>query len=153
MARKRLRLTAALQQTITAYIRAGGYPQVAAAAAGVPRGVFQHWLHLGQQDNARPLYRQFDEAVLQAGAQARLGAELAVLKSRPLDWLKGGPGKETTDSPGWTANVKAPTVGETQVNPLLSPEMQQLFTTFLEVLTPFPEARAAVAQTLAENTP
>jgi hypothetical protein len=37
----------------------------------------------------------------------------------------------------------------TQVNILLSPEMQGVFAGILQVLAPFPEARAAVAQALA----
>ena len=49
MARPRYRLTPALQEKIVAYIRAGGFPHVAAEAAGLPRRVFERWLERGQR--------------------------------------------------------------------------------------------------------
>lgn len=145
----RQRLTPAIQQTILAYIRAGGYPHVAAAAAGVPQAVFERWLRLGQEPGGRRAYRQFFTAVLQAQGQVRLGAEIAVLKNKPLDWLKCGPGKEMPGSPGWTSTVKA-LAAEPRVNPLLRPEIQHLVAVLLRLLTPFPEARAAVAEALVQ---
>jgi hypothetical protein len=152
MARQSPRLTPAVQQAITAYIRAGGFPHVAAEAAGVPRAVFQRWLRRGQEAGARRAYRQFAAAVRQALAQARLGAEIAVLKNRPLDWLKCGPGREAPGSPGWTGTVKAPAAAGPRANPLLRPEMQELLAGLLQALSPFPEARAAAAATLALQT-
>ena len=76
MAQKRPLLTAAVETTILAYVRAGGFAHVAA------------------------------EAVRQAEAQARLSAEVAALKGKPVDWLKAGPGKETAAKPGWSALAK-----------------------------------------------
>ncbi len=54
-------------------------------------------------ESTRPVarYRLFAEAVRQAEAQARLGAEVAALKGKPVDWLKAGPGKETAAKPGY----------------------------------------------------
>src|SRR5689334_11150720 len=87
------RLTAEIQTTIVAYLRAGGFPEVAAAAAGVPVARFARWMHRGQQPRAPRRYRRFAAAVAEALAQARLGAEVATHEKRPLDWLKCGPGR------------------------------------------------------------
>jgi hypothetical protein len=144
------RPTPALQQTIAAYIRAGGFPHVAAEAAGVPRALFARWLRRGQRPKAAEDYRAFYQAILQARAQARLRAELAVFKARPLDWLRCGPGKETGDNPGWTGNVKAGSGSEEMVSPLLQPAVQDLVAQMLVLLGPYPEARAAVAAVFAE---
>jgi hypothetical protein len=145
-------LTAELQTQICAFVRAGGYPHVAAEAAGVPRAVFEDWMHRGATTTtgARK-FRHFRAAVLQALAQARLAAEIKAFQDEPLAWLKSGPGKETADNrPGWSSAVK-PVINETNqtINLLLAPEMQGVFAALLQVLSPFPEARAAVAQALA----
>ena len=66
MARPRYRLTPALQEQIVAYIRAGGFPHVAAEAAGLPRQVFARWLERGQRAMRRPLIAQFARAVMEA---------------------------------------------------------------------------------------
>ncbi len=71
MARPRYRLTPALQEQIVAYIRAGGFPHVAAEAAGLPRRVFKRWLERGQRSDAPPDYRAFALAVMEA--QCRRG--------------------------------------------------------------------------------
>jgi hypothetical protein len=154
MARSRHRLTAEVQQTITAYIRAGGFPHVAAGAAGIPRSVFERWLRQGRQPDARPRYRHFHEAILQAAAQARIRAEAAVFKNRPLDWLRSGPARETAGNPGWTASARpAPPAGPRAANPLLQPEIQDLIANLLQLLTPFPEVRATVAGALDQAAP
>jgi hypothetical protein len=145
MARQRYRLTPALQQEITAYIRAGGFPHVAAEAAGIPRPVFEHWLAQGQTPRGAPVYQEFARAVRQAHAQARLRAELAILSDKPLDWLKAGPGRETADSPGWTNPAKPTSSANGPENPLLDSEVQELLRICLQLLTPFPEARASLA--------
>src|SRR5438105_549052 len=92
-------LTPAVEQALVAYIRAGGFPHVAAEAAGVPREVFADWMRKGEQPGARGQYRNFALAVRQAVAHARLGAEVSVRTDKPLDWLRNGPGRETADSP------------------------------------------------------
>ena len=66
MARQQPRLTPAVQQTITAYIRAGGYPHVAAEAAGVPRDVFDDWLRRGEEGRPSRPHRRFARQVRQA---------------------------------------------------------------------------------------
>src|SRR5436305_1668505 len=151
MARPQPALTPAVEQSILAYIRAGGFPHVAAEAAGISRDLFEHWLRCGQGPRASPQYRAFFEAVQQAIAQARLGAEVAALKGKPLDWLKYGPGKETAQSAGWTTTVKAQPAHVRSDNPFLQPEMQDLLRTLLDALAPFPEARAALAQAIAQT--
>jgi hypothetical protein len=106
MARSRHTLTPALHEQIVAFIRGGGYPHVAAEAAGLPRQVFAHWLRRGQKADAPPNYRAFAQAVMEAHAQARLQAELEAKTDKPLDWLKAGPGKDSADNPGWTNTGK-----------------------------------------------
>ena len=77
-------------------------------------------------------------------------AEIKAFQDDPVTWLKQGPGKETPDSLGWTTTVK-PIIreGNQAINVLLSPEMQGVFAAIPQVLAPFPEARAAVAQARA----
>jgi hypothetical protein len=95
-------------------------------------------------------HRLYADAVRQAIAQARLAAEIKAFQDDPVTWQKQGPGKETPESPGWTTTVK-PIIreGNQTINVLLSPEMQGVFAAILQVLAPFPEARAAAARALA----
>ena len=69
----RTRLTPEIQKSIVAFVRAGGYPDVAAEAAGIPRELFRRWMK--QADGPRPsaAVRELAQAVRQAQAQARLG--------------------------------------------------------------------------------
>ena len=151
MSRQRHPLTPAVQQSILAYIRAGGFPHVAAEAAGVPREVFEHWLRRGAGPRPPAPYRALREAVRQAQAQARLGAEASVLSNKPLDWLRCGPGRHAPDSAGWTSPVKPPPAADKgPANPLLDSGVQAFIPLLLDALTPFPEARAATARVLAQ---
>jgi hypothetical protein len=152
MPRTRHRLTPEVEQTLLTYVRAGGFPNVAAAAAGLPADVFARWLRKGRGPGARRRYRDFRDAVLQAAAQARMAAEVQVFQKRPLDWLRYGPGRQAADSPGWTATVKAPAAGPgRETNLLLLPEVQHLIQVLLDRLTPYPDARTAVAAALDEH--
>jgi hypothetical protein len=151
MPRSRHRLTPEVEQTLLTYIRAGGFLQVAAAAAGLPADLFARWLRKGGETGARRRQRDFREAVLQAAAQARMAAEVQVFQKRPLDWLRYGPGRQAADSPGWTATVKAPAVGPArETHLLLLPEVQQFLQVILDQLSAYPDARAHLAAALHE---
>jgi hypothetical protein len=140
------RLTSELQRNIVSFVRAGGYPHVAAEAAGVSRRTFQNWMQRGGRRQAKQPYRGFAEEVRQAAAQAQLRAEIAIFDKRPLDWLKCGPGKENSRRPGWSAAPKAHAVRSSRnANVLADLAFQRLCGQLLDVLTPFPEARAALA--------
>ncbi|HEY7425363.1 MAG TPA: hypothetical protein VH682_14115 [Gemmataceae bacterium] len=154
MARSRYRLTPALQEQIVAFIRAGGYPHVAAEAAGLPRDVFERWMERGQRSGAPAAYRAFAQAVMEAQAQARLHAELAARTDKPLDWLKAGPGKDSAANPGWTNPGKprdAPAAKTDKAERLrIWCAVLDLFGRCVEQLAPYPEARAALAAWLKE---
>ena len=93
----------------TAFIRAGGFPHVAAEAAGIPADVFDAWLARGARKvrrDSNPLYRHLRDEVRTAKAQARLKAEMAVLEDNPAKWLQQGPGKEKPEQEGWTSRNK-----------------------------------------------
>ena len=151
MPRHRHRLTPEVEQTLLTYVRAGGFPTVAAAAAGLPADIFVRWLRKGGEPGARRRYRDFSAAVLQAAAQARMAAEVQVFQKRPLDWLRCGPGRQAADSPGWTATVKAPAVGpERETNLLLLAEVQQFVHFLLDQLSAYPDLRARVAAAAPE---
>jgi hypothetical protein len=152
MKRRGHQLTAELEQAIVAFVRAGGFPHVAAEAAGVPREVFEDWLHRGSRPRAAKRYREFVEAIAQAQAQARLGAEANALAGKPLDWLRNGPGRDSATSAGWTGTVR-PSTGRSGGPTLLDAEVQQLIRAMLAALEPFPEARAAVAAVLTRPSP
>ncbi len=145
-----IRLTIKLRQTICAFIRAGAFAQVAAAAAGVPPEVFADWLERGQRSGAREPYRSFAAEVQQAIAQARVSAEMNVLHKAPATWLRNGPGRESAEQPGWTTTARPVSRRDSRsMNVLLDPGMQRVLTALLRVLEPYPEARAAVARALS----
>lgn len=154
------KLTPEVSNSITAFILAGAFPHVAAQAAGVPTEVFERWLEVGSPVGRKkgwrphPTYTPFWRAVTQARAQARLNAEMEAMRRDPLRWLMQGPGKERPNDPGWSQVVR-PVLNQDNrsVNILLAPEMQSIFASILQVLAPYPEARAAVAQALAGNSP
>ena len=150
MPAKRPTLTNDIQKMILAYVRAGGFPHVAAEAAGVPRDLFDEWMRKGEEaDPPVKKYHLFAEAVRKAEAEARLGAEVAALKEKPMDWLRAGPGKETAAKPGWSALAK-PRAGAARETPLAErPEVQALVRELLRALEPYPEARAAVVAVVA----
>ncbi len=137
-------------QEVIAFIRAGGYPLVAAEAAGIPAACFRAWLDRGLGNRARQPYRDFVRQVQQAMAAARLLSEHAVFQKDPRFWLKHGPGRELPRSPGWTGEVKA----EHRLESWLDEggpkqvDLSDLCSRILKALMPYPEARAAVVQAL-----
>jgi hypothetical protein len=160
MTPRRYKLTLDIQNSITAFIVAGAFPHVAAEAAGIPAEVFHRWMERGNPMNRPPswkphrLYTPFWQAVRQASAQARLAAEVQALRQEAVRWLMQGPGKERPRVPGWSQTVRPQiTEDNKEINVLLDPQWQSLFATILQVLAPFPEARAALAQALAGNSP
>jgi len=142
----RHKLTREVQELICNFVRAGGFPHVAAVAAGIPLKTFQSWLRCGKARRPQPLYLAFYEALCQAQAIARLAAETQALRRAPLSWLRYGPGRERGRLPGWTDPVK-PAKIERGPHPSVG-RMQELVTTMLEALDAFPEARAALADSL-----
>jgi hypothetical protein len=151
MPRSRYHLTPELQKNIVSFIRAGGFPHVAAEAAGLPREVFARWRARGRRKDAPPAYRDFERAVCEAEAQARLDTEASVRKGKPLDWLKAGPGKDRADNPGWTCS------GKSRASSGKGAEAEKLWSQLLHVLgrcaeklQDFPEARATLAAWIAE---
>jgi hypothetical protein len=151
MARRRFSLTPEVQNSILAYIREGGFPHIAAEAAGVPAEVFHDWIKKGQQRRAREPYRSFATQVRQAIAQIRLLTEIDVRKDDPRFWLLKGPGRETPNNPGWTRETKPLIVQDNRtVNLLASPQWNSLWAIILQALAEFPEARLALAQALKE---
>jgi hypothetical protein len=143
----RIRLTPALEQLILAGIRAGGFAQISAEAAGIGRETFERWLRIGQRNKKQP-YRSFFEKVRQAVAQARLRAEMDVREKDVRFWLRYGPGKETVDTPGWSAPPKPVYRSD---RPVHSRDLQLLGTLLLDALQPYPEARRACHQALKAN--
>lgn len=144
--RKPPRLTPELQQRIVATIRAGGYPHVAAQAAGVSAALFDEWLERGRAEGAWEPYRSFAEDVREAAAQARLRAETALFQDEPKRWLAHGPGRESAASPGWSAAVKpAASVAEGH-RALLDPTFLEFVRELLEALKLFPEAHRHLAE-------
>ena len=145
------KLTPELRAKIVAAIHAGVYPHVAAEAFGVPRAVFEHWLEQGREPKARPLYGSFVRAIEQACAMARIAAETTVFTKDPHAWLAHGPGRDVPGNPGWSSPVRAADQVATGRNALLDPHLFALFHALLEVLAPYPEARAAAARILLER--
>jgi hypothetical protein len=153
MPRRALPFDPLLADRVLSYIQSGGYPLVAAEAAGVPRETFLQWVQGGEKKRAREPYRGFARAVRQAVAHGRLLAELAVHDKDPKYWLSHGPGRETAHNPGWTGEVKATgTQLPSEDGDGFERQWQTLYATLLRALTDFPEARLAVAQALRDPT-
>jgi hypothetical protein len=149
MSRTRSALTAEIQSRVINFIKAGGFPHVAAEAAGVSQQLFLDWLAKGNRRGAKEPYRSFVRAVDEAIAQARLGVEIEVRKKDPRFWLRYGPGRESDKSPGW-GTVRKPTlpVKPRGLSKLPPKEWSRLCRLIFSTLEAFPEARAAVAQAL-----
>jgi hypothetical protein len=109
----------------------------------VPRDVFTRWFRKR---------RSFRLAILQAHAQARLGAEARAMTKDPLAWLKCGPGKDAPEAPGWTNPPRAQSKTAEPTRLLDQPETQQLLALILRVLEPYPEIRLLVADALEQET-
>jgi hypothetical protein len=138
-----IRLTHEIQEKIVRFLQAGGFPEVAAQAAGVPREVFARWLRWGVRPKPIARYRDFVRAIHQAMAQARLGAEVAIHGKKPLDWLKNGPGRSD-----WGQGSGPP---REEVGPLSQVEYRELVGQLLQALEEFPEARQAAAEVLVQG--
>jgi hypothetical protein len=148
-------LTPALLNDILARVEGGAFPHVAAQAAGVPLETFYRWMASGNRKKSKEPYRGFARRVEQAQAHARCMAEVDMRQNDPKAWLIHGPGKSNPALPGWSAPMK-PSINQDNrtINLLLQPQMQSLFAAILQVLSPYPEARAAVAAALAgKETP
>lgn len=153
MARTSYRLTQHRIKELCDRLKAGAFDHVACESLGIPYHVYQRWLSLGQQDNPRPLHQELYQAVLQAKAHARFVVEMQMRTEQPKVWLLQGPGRETPTRPGWTTPARS-NGRDGRVSPLhLQPEILALVTAILQTLKPFPEARTALAQTLAATFP
>jgi hypothetical protein len=98
-------LNAAVLRELLENLRSGAFDGVAAEAAGVSRRTFYRWLQLGR--SGKEPFVRLEEAVRQAKALARLGAERRVREQQPLSWLRLGPGRERRGEPGWAGPVQA----------------------------------------------
>ena len=146
-------LTPEIEEKLLGFIRAGGYPHVAAEAAGVPRERFAAWLRRGRRRNAPEPYRSFYRRVQQAVATARLKAEVETFGKNPFYWLRHGPGREAPKVPGWTNPVKPGQGDDAGGQELLTPEGARIFALLLQALEPFPEARQAAAAAIGRPFP
>lgn len=144
-----IRLSPELQEQVVAGIRAGAFPHVAAQAFGVSRRSFHRWRKLGRSNEGDADFHSFACAVDQAIAQARLRAEIKIFAEQPKIWLQHGPGRETSDSPGWTVAVKPAAKTQTRSNPFTMPEVQELIDAVLDALEGQPQAQAAIADRVA----
>lgn len=99
-ARKRRLPDPQTTKNITAFVRAGAFQWVAAVASGVSRAKFAEWM-TGQTMEEL----EFQQAVNEAAAQARVAQETKVAATKPLAWLLRGPGRERPGEPGWTSQV------------------------------------------------
>lgn len=100
-----LRLTDEVQEKIVALVRAGAFQGAAAEAAGVPERTFYEWRARGRGEHrtrrATPRLRAFAQAVDQAAAEARMGAEIRVYREQPKFWLTHA-ARSKLESEGWT---------------------------------------------------
>lgn len=137
-----------VRATVLSAVRKGVYPWVAAEAAGVSRKQFTAWMRA-----KKGRLRQFAIEVRKARGWARVQAEMALYENDPRFWLKSGPGRETDGKPGWTKDVPPPTRSKKRkAHPLSNPAWRDLLAKMLDALTPYPEARTALAQMLGAES-
>src|SRR5260221_2298571 len=99
--------TAENRQSILAYLRDGAFPGVAAEASGVPELVYRYWLDRGREEMQHQgdgdiIFLDFYLDVMKTSAQARAQAESEVYNNQSLAWLLHGPGRDSSETPGWT---------------------------------------------------
>jgi hypothetical protein len=141
-------LTAEVEGQILGYIRAGGFPEVAAEAAGVARETFALWMRRGEQPRSR--YRKFALAVRQAAAQARLKAEIEIREQQPRTWLLHGPGRDRGGLVGWSAMARSDMGTRDPDNELMmAGAMNRLLQNVMAALGDHPEVRALVAERIS----
>jgi hypothetical protein len=144
-----MRLSTSLIADICQRIKAGAFEQVAVESLGVPIAAFQGWVRRGQRPRAGGLCRQLVDEVRQARGHARLMAEMQLRQEDAKAWLLHGPGRDCAAQDGW-AGVSAVSRGHKPSAGNDWPEdVLELGAVLLEALTPFPEARVAVAEVLA----
>src|SRR5262249_29770853 len=99
-------LNRAVEDKVVDATKNGCYAWVAAERAGISCRTFFRWMKQGEDDDAagnlRSPFRRFWLRVREAHATARFFAEGTVLRNRPLEWLRYGPGRERPGEPGWT---------------------------------------------------
>jgi hypothetical protein len=156
---RRTLLTDELQAKIVTSIRNGAWDYVAAEANGIDRQTFWEWIRRGEgiEQPDRPqtrCYAKFAKSVREARAQSRMRAEIKVSKTEPLKYLTYGPGRDRPGAPGWTNGLDGSGVAQssTVVNVLVQPMWIEMRTALLQALESYPEARAIVAQVLAQVT-
>jgi len=138
------------QWLILASLRAGGFPQIAAAAYGVPQNIFARWLSRGRSRKQSGPFRAFARQLGEAAARARLKAEMAVYRDDPRFWLRHGPGKETRQAPGWPAPAKPLfEIGDDRTSELLtSPVFHALHVALRRALQLHPDVLGVVSSAL-----
>ena len=99
MAGRRTKLTPAVHSTIVGLVAAGAFAHVAARSAGIAPATYHRWLDRGRQAKSG-IYRDFYDAIHEAHARARAGAEIEVRRTNPLSWLRLGPGRSQDRYPG-----------------------------------------------------
>jgi hypothetical protein len=139
--------TPQLEEHILAAIRAGSFPEVAAAAFGVPKRLFRKWLRRGHHDNQESLAHR----VAQARATARLNAEVRTHEKDPKLWLRAGPGRETIDAAGWTSFARPQARAARETNIFETPAILRLLSVLRAALSPYPEALDAVTSALEKE--
>lgn len=136
-------LTEPLAKKIVAAINKGTYPPIAAQAHGVDAATLARWLRTGRAKKAKNPYRSFALRVDKATAQARAKAEAKAWEKNPLAWLKHHPDLTHQAAPTWA--------GPTDDGPTTAEDHQKLLAAILHALTPYPDARQAVANALQET--
>lgn len=144
-----IRLTPELREQVAAGIRAGGFPLVAAQAFGVSKRSFNRWRKLGRSNEGDDEFHAFAVEVDKAIGQARLRAEISIYTDQPRIWLQHGPGRETSDNPGWTVAVKPAARTRSAINAFAIPEVLQLIHVVVDSLDGQPEVQAKIADTIS----
>jgi hypothetical protein len=123
-----VKLTADLEDKITAYIQAGVADYIAAETAGIDARTFRDWMARGEGRHPTrkrtPHLVRFATRVREAQAKARASREVVVAERDPKFWLthmaRSKPGRE-----GWTEPVEEPEEALAPATPAYEPSLDE----------------------------
>ncbi len=145
------RIESAARQKLLAFIRGGGHPEAAAVAVGLDVKVFRDAMRLGKSSDKRGARYIFMKEVEQAWAIARLAGDVKMYREKPIEWLKNGPGQALVigrwrllGGPGQKKDPTKHAGGNLEA-------VGEFLAWCLEGLEPFPEARKALGDRVAQT--
>ena len=141
------------RKKLLAFIRGGGHPEAAAVAAGLDLDWFRAAMRRGKDGGSGYGKAIFPVEVRMAWAIARLAADVKMHQAKPAEWLKHGPGQAFSIG-AWKRFGELAKQKESEAKSGDSMrEVGEFLAWCMEGLEPFPEARKALGERVAQMEP